>query len=62
MSLVHPHLVGQQDEPHGGREDVGDKQIHVDGVAEAAQVPVEAAGEEGHKEGGLVTYPGVPPT
>lgn len=26
------HLVGEQDEPNGGGEDVGDEQVYVDGV------------------------------
>lgn len=37
---VDAHLVGQQDEPDGGREDVGNKQIDVDGVPKTAQIPV----------------------
>lgn len=26
------HLISQQDEPGGGREDVGNKQVDVDGI------------------------------
>lgn len=39
VSLALTHLVGQQDEPDGGGEYVGNKQIDVDCVAKTAQIP-----------------------
>lgn len=39
VSLALTHLVGQQDEPDGGGEYVGNKQIDVDCIAKTAQIP-----------------------
>jgi hypothetical protein len=39
--MINTNLKAVHEDPHEVRQDVGAHQIHVDGVAEAAQIPAK---------------------